>query len=73
MLELLLYHKRNSLTMTVAYGMLHYNDKIIINTEKQRSSTDEKLFGLLRIENDFPKYFAKCHNLFRSFFCRTLQ
>ena len=67
MLELLLYHKRNSFTMTVAYGMLHYNDKIIINTEKQRSSTDEKLFGLLRIENDFPKYFAKCHNLFRSF------
>ena len=25
--------------------------------------TDEKLFGLFCIENNFPKYSAKCHNL----------
>lgn len=51
----------------ILFLLVHYNDQIIVNTEKQRSSTDEKLFELLRIENDFPKYFAKCHNLFRSF------
>ena len=33
---------------------------------------EEKLFELLCIENDLPKYFAKCHNLI-FFFFRKLQ
>ena len=34
---------------------------------KDHLNTDEKLFGLICIKNDFPKYFAKCHNLFKYF------
>ena len=33
-------------------------------TLKHRFNTEEKLFGgLFPIENDFPKYFAKCRSL----------
>ena len=38
-------------------------DEIIVNT-KTHFLTDEKLFELFWIENDFAKYFAKFWNLF---------
>ena len=42
---------------------MYYNDEILVNT-KTHFSTDEKLFELFCIENDFATYFAKLSNLF---------
>ena len=36
-------------------------------TLKHGFYTNEKLFTLFCIENDFAKNFAKCHNLFKYF------
>ena len=46
----------------------YYNDEIVINT-KIHLYTDERLFELFCIENNFAKYFAKCCNLFIYVFC----
>ena len=43
-------------------GPRYYNDEIIIKT-KAYFHTDEKLFELGCIKNDFAKYFAKLCNL----------
>ena len=41
----------------------YYNDEIIYHNKAQLY-TDENLFELFCIDNDFAKYFAECHNLF---------
>ena len=46
----------------------YYNDQIIINTNNKHC-TDEKLFELFYIKNDFAKYFTNCCNLFIQIFC----
>ena len=48
----------------------HYNDEITINT-KTHFHTNEKLFELFCIENDFAKYFPTFRNLSMILF-RTL-
>ena len=52
--------------LKILFLLGYYSDEVIIDT-KHRFYTDEKLFELFFVKNDFAKYFVKCCNLFKYF------